>query len=121
MNLLDLIFGCIGVISLAFSIFAHFRTETKKHIEIAKNAMVKEKLRTIESQLGLIFYNADLIVQIPKSRPGVAVEELQNMGRLIRAEAQLATYYLLEEKKKLDEYRFGVLVESVRAPAPPEK
>lgn len=113
MDALNIISFILGVASLVFAIFVHYQTKSKKEIELAKNAMLKEKIKAIENELLFIFHNSDMIVQIPKSRDDVSFSELQNLARIIRAQAQLSLNYLNDEEKKLNKWRFGQVVESV--------
>lgn len=112
MDTFNIVVGILGIVSFIFSIYTYFKIETRKQIEAAKNAMIKEKMKAIENELTSIFHNADLLVQSPKLRNNVSIEELQNIGRIIRAQSQVGINYLAEEERKLDKWRFGKLVES---------
>ena len=100
---------CIG--SFIFSLYAHFKTESKKAIEAAKIAMHKERVRNVHFGIVKIINAIDAIVQLPK-KGNATVEQLQDFARLARGESYLLARQLEMEEKQLKDWQFGKMVES---------
>lgn len=111
MDWLNVGFGIVGIVSLVFSIYTYYKTESKKVIEAAKVAMQKERMRNIQYSLIGILHSIDAIVQIPK-KGEINVSQLQDLARVARGQVYVLATELKTERKKLDVWKFGELVES---------
>lgn len=111
MNWLNVVFGVVGIVSLVFSIYTYYKTESKKVIEAAKVAMQKERMRNTQHSLIGILHTIDAVVQIPK-KGNVTIAQLQDLARVARAQVFILANELKAERKRLDTWQFGKLVES---------
>jgi len=111
MDFLNIFFGVVGIISLVFSIYVYNKSESKKSIEIAKAAIQKERYRNIRFSLLGIYYSVDSIIQIPKIEKA-SIQQLQHLARNARAQLIVLTKQIEIEQKKIDEWRYGKLIES---------
>lgn len=111
MDTLNLIFGIVTIIAFIFSIYTYFKNESKKQIEIAKNSMIQERLKSLEKSLIKAFHTADMIVQIPKKRE-TDIEEIQNLGRLLRTDIKLTIDYLKDQEQQLEKWKYGKMIPS---------
>lgn len=111
MDWLYLLFGSVGVVSFIFSIYVYFKNESGKVVEAAKNAMHKERLRNTQYAISNLLRIIDGIVQIPKMG-NVRVDQLQEIGRLARAEAIILARQLELDIENTEHWRYGKLVDS---------
>lgn len=111
MDWLNYLFGGVGIVSLIFSVYTYFRTKSKKTIEVAKASMQKERIRNTQYALKGILNSIDAIVQIPK-KEDVSIVHLQNLARVARSQAFILTEQLEMEKRILNNWKFGELIQS---------
>ncbi len=112
MDLLNIVFGVVGLISFIFSIYTYFKTDSKRSIEAAKNAMYQERVRNVQYSLSNILRNVDALVQLPKKDDGMTINQLQNIARLARAQLFVLSQQLETEQENLGKWRFGEFIMS---------
>ena len=110
MDILNILFGLITIISFIFSIFIYFKTESKKVTEAAKNAMMRERIQNIQTSLAILLNTIDAIVQLAK-KSNVTVKQLQEVARLARFEAYELTKQINNEIKFQESWKFGKIPE----------
>ena len=106
MDILNIIFGIVGIVSLVFSVYTYYKTESKKTVEAAKNAMQKERYRNIRLSLLGIYHSVDSIVQIPK-KGEISVSHLQDLGRSARTQIIVLSKQIELDQKKIDDWQYG--------------
>ena len=111
MDILNIIFGTVGVVSLVFSVYTYYKTESKKTVEAAKNAMQKERYRNIRLSLLGIYHSVDSVVQIPK-KGEISASHLQDLARSERTQIVVLSKQLELDQKKLDDWQYGKLFSS---------
>ncbi len=111
MDTLNIIFGIVGIVSLVFSIYTYYKTESKKTVEAAKNAVQKERYRNIRLSLLGIYHSVDRIVQTPK-KGEISVSHLQDLGRSARTQIFVLSKQIELDQKKIDEWQYGKLFSS---------
>jgi hypothetical protein len=109
---LTVILAVATVLSLVFSVYTHFKTESKKGIEASNIATQKERLRNTLGSLRAIYHSTDSMVQIPKHQE-VSVQQLQNLARVTRGQVAILMEQLQRQKESLEKWKFGQLVPSV--------
>jgi len=111
MELLDMIFGVIGVISFIFGIYQYYITEKAAATENSKTVLQAEKLKDIYEGLRGVGGNVDMMVQLPKHKD-VRIQEMQDLARAVRNEVYVLMNTVKGEKKRLDEWQYGKMIVS---------
>ena len=112
MTTLDLILAIISFLSFGFAIFSYIKTKINKVIDKANLEIYKERYKALHQELELIFYSADSIVQIPKKRDNVDIQELQDKARVLRGQIFLLSKNLKKTRNNLEKYQFGKMIKS---------
>lgn len=106
MDILNIIFGVVGIAAFIFSLYSHFKMESKKVIEAEKRAMDIERIRNSRNSLLGILNSVDSIVQIPKKGP-VKNSQLQDLARVARSQIMLLSKQLSVEESQMENWRYG--------------
>ena len=118
MNLLEIILAVISVISFLLAVFSFLRTEIHEINEKAKFNVMRERLNAIYRGLSSLYHSADAMVQIPKARKDVSVDELQDIARLLRSQIYSQAELIKKSRAQMEKWKFGKMIPSERIDEP---
>lgn len=112
MNTLEIGLAIVSLGSFGLAVFSFVRMEIKKANEKANIEIMRERLKSLYQGLASLFHSADAIVQIPKAREGVSVNELQDLARVVRGQVYFQLERIKRSRMALDQWKFGELIGS---------
>jgi hypothetical protein len=117
MDALNIIFGIVTVFAFAFSLYQYNSSRTKATFEEAKVKTQLERIRHIKYSIVAAGESANSIVQ--RTKQGSAnIDELRNLGRVVRGQLLLIIKMLESEEEKLSHWEYGKMIFS---PVPQEE
>jgi hypothetical protein len=125
MTLREAILAAISLVSFGLTVYSFVSTRIKRANEKANVEIMRERFNALYSGLTGLFHAADMIVQLPKARREIQTHELQDLARALRAQIYFVGEQVRESRRRLDNWRFGQVIESsphdLRGIEPPEE
>ena len=106
MELLNLGFGIVGIVSFMFSIFVYMKSEKLRKTELEKNNSHKVRLQTMRSAMTDLLATIDALVQMPKSGT-ISIAQMQNVARVARAQGFRIAENINDEILLSNAWKFG--------------
>ena len=112
MDALNIVLALISVISFGLAVYSFVQTEINKANERANIEVLNEHMKHLHGGLESLFYAIDALIQIPKRRESMTVEQMQDMARILRSRIYFLSEEIRKLSDKLDNWRFGKVLKS---------